>query len=311
MIFSPYSDNIVDISDLNKLGEMKLKDVLPDSNTWIPAYLQFGKPVLHMPKGPEMFVTILFGIGSLAVLCYAIYLWRKTKQSWPLWLFVGGIPCTFYEFFDSQTLHFMYPQVNDIHVATIWGFSIPLFLVLIYPFYVSFLVILGFSFCEFRKMSGKVLWIIYGCAFLGAMCFEPPALHYGLWYYQGQNQPFKIFDFPYFWFICNPAMIVCVGPTVHYIWNTLLKRRHIWSVLFMIPYWLFAYHLAMTVPEMFAINTCPGTTMTNIMAVFSSLLGLGTVYVLGVFEDHINVLRDGPAKPASVTGAKNLVASRA
>ncbi|UWG98762.1 hypothetical protein LPY66_08210 [Dehalobacter sp. DCM] len=286
MLGSPYHVTPIDLSDI---GNLPLKEVLPDPATWLPAYLQFGRPLLTMPKGPELFVTILFGLGSLATLCYGIYLIKKSKSLWPLWLMLGGILCTFYEFFDSQTLHFMYPQVGDWTALVVWGFSIPVFLVLIYPFYVTFLVLFNFHQMEMGKLTVKRLWLIYAISFVGAMCFEPLAIHNGLWYYYGPNQPFAPMDFPIIWWFANPAMIILVGPIVHFIWNKVLNRRFGWVMIPMVPFFLFALHNSIALPLTFTINSTLSLLATNLGQLGAIALSFGTVAVGALFTDKYRV----------------------
>lgn len=283
MAWEPYVETPI---DPEALGDMTMAEVFPDPNTWLPAYLNFGKPYVEMPQTGQTVCLVLFGLGTLATIIYAITLLRKTTKrsgglasAWPIFMMIAGFIAVVYETYDCTTLHCLYPQYGGLHAFTFWGETIPVYLILIYPFYVSALMLFVFDWIERGKATKKVFWIIALFAFSGAFAFEPIALHFGMWYYWGPNQPFKILGFPFYWFFVNPAMIAAVGPCAHFIWNDLMKRKHSWALMIIVPFLLFGIHLALNGPTQIALNTTLNTTYTNIAGFASCLLSVGVILI--------------------------------
>lgn len=283
MAWEPYVSEPIDVESM---GDMTIAEVFPDPGTWLPAYLQFGKPLCEMPATGQNVCLVLFGIGTLATIIYALMVLKRTRARggglaswWPLFVLIGAFISVSYECFDCSTLHCLYPQDGGIYIIEMWGMKLPLYLGFIYPFYVSALIIFVFDWIERGKVSSRVFWIIFLFAFSGAFAFEPIALKAGMWYYWGVNQPFKILGFPFYWFFINPAMIAAVGPCLHFIWNDLLKRKHAWALMFLLPFVLTGIHIAIASPIQFAINSTLNMVIVNGAAVLSCVVAIGTVYV--------------------------------
>lgn len=62
--------------------------------------LMFTKPLVQMPQTTQLVAIVIFGLGALATLFYAIYVARKTKVGYPIWVILGTLAATPYETFD-------------------------------------------------------------------------------------------------------------------------------------------------------------------------------------------------------------------
>lgn len=267
--------------DPSQLGDMTIAEVFPDPNTWLPAYLQFGKPLTTMSDQSEMIATVLFGCLFIVVIIYTIIHLNMNlkrgggKKNWaPLFILLGSLLALPYECWDCVTLHCLYPQVGTINIMNIWGMTCPLFLGFIYPCYVSFAINMMFDWIERGVFTGKIYWIFAICNIVGAFLFEPLALYFGWWNYWGYNAPFRIFDFPFIWFITNPAMITVVGPFVHDMWCRTFDRKHDWLLLFAAPMSVWGIHIVLLAPTQWAINTTLNMTIVNTCGVISCALSV-------------------------------------
>jgi hypothetical protein len=243
--------------------------------------LMFVKPVLEMPQTAELVATIIFGICTLGTLLYALHVMRRDKVTYPIFLFLGSIICTTYETFDATLGHFIYPQIGQINVYQLLGVKLPLFLILIYPVYVAAIVIWVFQSHQNKRLTSVLWWKVFVGSIIGAALFEPPFIHFGLWFYYGDNQPMKVFGLPAWWWFANPAALMCMGLLCSFVWNYLLDRKFTFLLTILLPLSLFALHGSISAPLYFALNSSADISIANLGSMVTIALSFLLVWLGG------------------------------
>lgn len=271
-----------------------MSTVFEDPVAAAAAQLTYGdKPIVTMNSTAEIVITTLLGLGTIAVLVYAYRLCRSSKSTWPVWIVLGTLPCITFEYWGQALTHYLYPQVGGLSVPLyIFGQNINLYTVLIYPVYISTVTLILFNRFDSGKLTVKLYWKIFIGFMVFAACFEPPAIAFKLWYYWGAGQPFESLGLPYYWIFTNAAMVLILAPTLRYIWNNLLNRRHTWALFFAMPFVLQGCMWALLLPEIFALNTVAvgvgAAFWPNVAAAFCSLLSIGLVKIGSLFVERQN-----------------------
>lgn len=236
--------------------------------------LMFIKPVVEMPQTGQLVATIVFALLALATLVYVLKTAKKNNSSFPIWIYVGSVCAIPFETFDLTLGHCLYPQLGQWTALEILGIKLPLFLVFIYPVYITGMMTFVFDRMNQGTMTLDVWWKTAAVGIISAAAFEPPALYFGLWLYFGDNEPFRIFGLPFWWAFANPVAIITMGLLCFHFWNTLLKRKYTPLVVLTLPITLFAVHTGVSWPVYLAINTTPDTTITNLAALITAAMSL-------------------------------------
>lgn len=241
--------------------------------------LIFIKPIMVMPQTPQLIATVVFALGALATLYYALVVAKKSGTSYPIWVYVGSLVALPFETFDLTLGHCLYPQVDQWVAFELVGVKIPWFLVLIYPCYIAGAMIWVFDRLNSNNLSRATWWKFCAFGIISAAAFEPPALHFGLWTYYGDNQPFRLFGLPFWWAFANPAAIICMGMICYYAWDSLKRRVGTPWLLALLPVSLFAVHTGVSAPLYLAINSTQNVAIVNAAAVMTAVLSLYALWL--------------------------------
>ena len=181
----------------------------------MPELVAISRPPLGEPAHET--ATYLFTV-LMAVFFVGLAVWSgvvaRRERSWlPLACLVGGLVSFAYEPLLDSVAHIFYPVGSPLIAGTIYGSSIPWFVVMAYVFWVgagTFLLARYFD----RRPTGRAVLQAYLLACCVEPLFEYPAVLSKALLYYG-DQPFKLFDYPLYWPFGNSGSVFVAGYVLH------------------------------------------------------------------------------------------------
>lgn len=232
------------------------------------------RPVLTMPEPAQTIVIILTAILAAIVVLYAIRLAKRDNVSYPIWMILGIVLALPYENHTALLGRFVYPQVGQVSVESFYGIQMPLYLLFVYILYVGPFMLFIFDKMEKGSMTVSLWWKMFFITAFLALCFEPPAIHFGLWYYFGDNQPLKILGLPLWWIFVNVGALMLMTLTLYLIWRDLLGRSHSYCFLILIPMGLYAFLGPLSAPAHLSL----GTFTSKVGTIIGSVISIGFAF---------------------------------
>ena len=243
--------------------------------------------------------NLTFGIGAVLSLAFCLVMAARQKRMLPLYVFGGACLAVPIEIFVDVLGRCSWATLDQPIIGTVMGREVPLLLLTTYMFYFPVAVVSLHSALE-KGMSLRTWWICAGTAILSAWLFELYPVHAKWWYYYGKGQPLMVLGLPMWW---GPAAVLAVigsASLTFTIRRHVLGDRHSWFMLFALPLGIISVHLSASFPVFVALSSTENAGITNAAALFTIILALCGLHVLGLFMTGGVGVRDAAirAKPA-------------
>ena len=222
-------------------------------------------PVYGIPSHIENWATAIAAVGALGSLLFCVRHSVRHRSPLALFLWLGGALTVFMEPFPDVLGRARFAQVDRIKWVGALGSEIPMYIGLVYMFYLApayVLLLDAYRRGITRRQFGVVCAVLVG----GAAVFEIVPMHYDLWRYFG-SQGIQLGDGPIWWGFANSQGIIGTSVVLFLLLRLLPERRQFLIVPLM-PVIFLGVH---TAGAFFAYLTV-GTT-TNSTATFFGTLG--------------------------------------
>lgn len=232
-----------------------------------------------MPAGPQ---TILI---ALSVLVAALSIWfvsaeHKRRNDWvPVFAFVGGGLAVFYEPLGDILVSVLYPIHGQIGWIDVMGRKVPLFIGVLYFWYMSVPAIYFLRQLE-HGLSAATLWRNYALVIAIAIGIEIFGVSLDAWVYYG-SQPYVVFGVPLWAPFTYGGFVVTICVGLHAM-ATNLDRRHHWLIVPAIPMFMGGGHCILALPAALAMFTTDTPLWIWLGATVSIALSLLLVYVVSL-----------------------------
>jgi len=189
------------------------------------------------------------------------------------------------------------------------GIKLPLFLIFVYPCYIAGLMIWVFDRLHNSRLSVAGWWKLAAFGAVAAALFEPPAIHFGLWLYFGDNEPLRFFGLPFWWAFANSAAIILMGLVCYSLWHNVMDRKYTPALLLILPMSLFAIHTSLAAPVYLTINSSADPTLNNLAALGTAGLSVFALWLGALAIQKVQAKGSGEAtlsrspQPAASYGA--------
>jgi hypothetical protein len=243
------------------------------------------RPNWTLSTETQIAISVVFFVGALVALVWAIHLCRTERKSWPIFLYLAGGICIFYEVVGDLVGGATYAEHDSIpYVYHLWGRYIPLYLVGVYFFYFGIVAVFFMRVLEHGLRPGqywKDYWLLFAGHVVFCALFEQIPIHIGMWRYWGDNQPFSVFGFPAWWWFANSSMILNATAATYLLRKHLITERQTWLILIAYPMAVVGVHFSTALPVGLALNSTQDRLITHICALITIGLSLFVTWIFG------------------------------
>jgi len=211
-------------------------------------------PVYGIPNHIENWATAIAGVAALGSLLFCVRHSVRHRSPLALFLWLGGALTVFIEPVPDVLGRARFAQVDRIKWIGALGSEIPMYIGLVYMFYLAPAYVLLLDAYK-RGITRRQFGIVCGVLVSGAALFEVVPMHYDLWRYFG-SQGIQLGDGPIWWGFANGHAIIGTTVALSLLLKLLPERRHFLIVPLMPPIFLGIH----TAGAMFAYLTVGSTT---------------------------------------------------
>ena len=232
-----------------------------------------------MPETGQVVSIILWGLGLIATIIYAVSVCKKEKVSYPIFVTLGSLISIPYEAFNNTLGHCLHPQIGQISIVHVFDRPIPLWTMFAFALYFATPTIYFIEQIRKGKMTSKRWWGVYGFLIAFALIVEFIFVKIGIWSYYGDNQPMKVLGVPIWWGFVNASSILSVTLIVYLLDKYLLKNNYTWLLLPLYPMIVWTAHGGPSFPAFATVSTSQSMTVTTIGSLLSILLSFLVVWL--------------------------------
>jgi hypothetical protein len=232
-----------------------------------------------MPSGPQnILIALSYLMAALAIWFVAIEV--KRRKDWvPVYAFIGGGLAVIYEPLGDMLVCALYPMHNQIGWIDMFGRSIPMFIGVLYFWYMSVPAIYFLR----RLDSGLTkagLWRCYALLIVLALGIEIYGVSQSAWVYYGSHA-YVVFGVPLWapFTYAGFTLSICVG--LH-LMSTQLDRKYHWLIVPGLPMFMVGGHLAVTLPASAAVFTTSDPFWLWFGATLTLALSIGMAWVMSM-----------------------------
>jgi hypothetical protein len=267
------------------------------------AFALVRRPHWTLSPGTDIAINAVFFAGALLALGYAIHVARTEKKRWPIYLFLAGGVCIFYEVIGDLLGEATYGERHIPYIYHLWGRYIPVYDVGVYFFYFGIVAVFFMRMME-RGLRRAEWWKLFAGHVVFCALFEQIPIHIGMWRYWGDNQPFSVFGFPAWWWFANSNMILNATAATYLLRRHLITDRQTWLLLIAYPMAVVGTHASAALPVALALNSTHNRIITNVCALLT--IGLSVLYTWIFGQALALSQRVTAATPAPVAGAASI-----
>ncbi|WP_089303353.1 hypothetical protein [Haloechinothrix alba] len=234
-----------------------------------------------IPKLPENIFTAFLFLPLGAAIAVALRRILKGKGPILLYCLIGGVfAASFEPIVDVLGLVYL-KEINAFSTFTILDRTMPLYIVMVYPWYVGGLGYVAYKMYS-RGVTMRDLFILWAIDAVINVCLETPGILMGVYLYYGQ-QPLNIWGLPLWWPIVNPLMPMIAGAVIYKLRPFLNTNWKLLAVIPVVPMADGAANGAAAWPIWAALNQDDVSYVWTHLAAAATLgLALFTVWIIGL-----------------------------
>ena len=232
-----------------------------------------------MPAGPQELLTVISVTLWLLAAWFVYTECRRRQDRVPLFAFLGGGLAIVYEPLGDILVSVLYPVHGQVTWINLFGRPIPLFIGVLYFWYMSVPAIYFLRRLE-HGLTRAALWRMYGLSLILAIGIELYGVNVSAWVYYGSHA-YVLFGVPLWCPVTYSGFLTTIAVGLH-LMATQLDRRHHWVILFGLPVCMAGGHLAMSLPASAAMFSTDQPLWIWLGATASIALGLLLVHVVSL-----------------------------
>lgn len=229
-----------------------------------------------MPPGPQMMLTALSALMLVLSIWFVVKETRRRGDLVPIYAFLGGGLIIIYEPLGDILANVLYPVHGQLTWIDLFGRPIPVFIGLLYFWYMSVPAIYFVKQVE-QGLSTPRLWRLYFFTLAIAVGIELVGVNVGAWVYYGPH-PFMFFGVPLWCPVTYSGFLMSISIGLQ-LMVTGLNRKHHWLVMFGVPVFMCGGHLAISLPAAAALFSTADPMWIWLGGTASICMSLLLVYV--------------------------------
>ena len=250
-----------------------------------------------MPAGPQTLLIALSCVVFVLALWFVVIETRRRGDWVPVFAFLGGGLIVVYEPLGDILASVYYPERGQVGWIDLFGRQIPLFIGVLYFWYMSVPAIYFLRAVE-RGLTRAALWRLYAMTVVLAVGIELFGVNMDAWIYYGPH-PYVLAGVPLWCPMTYSAFLISISIGLH-LMATQLDRRHHWLIVFGVPMFMCGGHCAASLPTAAAMFSTTKPAWIWLGGTVSIALSLGLVYAVSLVY-----CSDSPRRLASLTRAGN------
>lgn len=198
-----------------------------------------------MPHGPQLF------LAAMACIVFVLSLWfvykevRRRGDFLPIYAFIGGGLIVIYEPLGDILVSVFYPIQGQIGWIELFGREIPMFIGVLYFWYMSVPAIYFVKRVE-QGLTKITLWKLYFFTLVVAIAIELFGVNVHAWIYYGPH-PYVFFGVPLWCPVSYSGFLVSIAIGLQFM-ATKLDRKHHWLVMLGVPFFMAGGHMVISLP---------------------------------------------------------------
>jgi hypothetical protein len=237
----------------------------------------FSFPHWAAPLGQQIGFLRLATVLAVLSGLYAVWLARRERDAYPLFVFLGAGLAVIYEPLGDILTKVAYPPLAQDSLITSFGRPIPLWMAPNYFFFFCVPVLLLLQFVVHRDVSARKWFLTYFGLVVFVALFEQPGINADAWRYYGTNQAFSINSYPVWVAFANAQTLVMLSVGISLLRRTVITARTSFLFVLLVPMLLVASHVG---PSLFVVSALYSTNdllVVNLAATLTIVCCLLTV----------------------------------
>lgn len=204
----------------------------------------------QMPAGPQALLIALSCVMFVLALWYVVNETRRRGDWVPVYAFLGGGLVIVYEPLGDILANVLYPEHGQIGWIDLFGRQIPLFIGVLYFWYMSVPALHFLRKVEEGLTSGA-LWRMYFFTLAIAIGIEMFGVSMGAWIYYGPH-PYVVAGVPLWCPVTYSGFLMTISIGLHFMVQTLDRKQH-WMILLGLPFFMAGGHMVVSLPAAAAL----------------------------------------------------------
>ncbi|MET0983802.1 MAG: hypothetical protein ABW034_00200 [Steroidobacteraceae bacterium] len=223
---------------------------------------------LEQQRGLLTVALITMGLS----LAYSLWLARKERSLWPLFVFLGAGCSVFYEPLGDILTKVAYPPLDELRLLEAFGRVLPLWMGPNYFFFFCVPVLLLLNFVVKEGVAPRRWWMTYIGLVLFVTVFEQPGIKADAWRYYGSNQALSLNTYPLWVGFVNAQSLFVMASGVYGFRRLFHKAWHSVLLILLMPTLLVASHVGISWPVSSALYSTDNVTIVNSAALLTVVM---------------------------------------
>jgi hypothetical protein len=236
-------------------------------------------PLWSVPAEQQRELLIVASVLCVISLAYALYLARRERDPYPLFVFIGAAFAILLEPVGDIFTQVVYPHIDQVSLFTAWGRKLPLWMGPNYAFFFCVPVLLVMHYVLKPGLTVRKWWITYFLIVVGVTAFEQPGIAASSWKYYGQNGPLAINSYPVWVGFNNAQCLLSTAVAIHLFRQIGIRGKQSVLLIFLVPLVIAATHIAASLPVATATRSSENRMLIEAAALLTIFLNCLMVWV--------------------------------
>lgn len=242
--------------------------------------MTFDYPSWSTPLDQQRSMLTVACVLMAVAFVYALWMARKERSVWPVFVFLGAGCSIFYEPLGDILTMVAYPPQDEMRLFEAFGRVLPLWMGPNYFFFFSVPVLLLLRYVVKDGVSPQRWWTSYIAVVVFVTLFEQPGIKADAWRYYADNQAFSWNTYPLWVGFVNAMALFSMAAGVRGFRRLFPQEWQSALLILVMPTLLFGSHAGISWPVTSALYSTPDKTIVNLAALLTIIMCLVAIRAL-------------------------------
>lgn len=229
----------------------------------------FNYPSWSTPVDQQRSMLVVSSVLMAVALLYALWMARRERSLWPLFVFLGAGCSVFYEPLGDILTKVAYPPQDEMRLLVAFDRVLPLWMGPNYFFFFSIPVLLLLRYVVKPGVSPQRWWISYIALVVFVTAFEQPGIKSDAWRYYGENQALSWNTYPLWVGFVNAQSLFLMASGIHGFRRLFPRQWQSVLLILLMPTLLVASHVGISWPVASALYSTDNSLIVNLAALLT------------------------------------------